>query len=95
MTNVIPAQPGWFIVGFLEKSGGEYVLLPIVAWRIDIDDSENCLSMADAITVELYETTGETLLLAPGGQVISPMSGRRWDTIEDCMRERTLKLVKK
>ena len=82
--TIIQALPGWWVLEFLD-GGGDYVLTPVVAWRVETDKLERgCLfSMAIAVTADLM---GDTIqfLVTPAGTVIRP-AVMNWDTIEDCV----------
>lgn len=85
---VIPAQSGWFELGFCESDQAAFGIdiwkNPIVAWRImDNDWAEPILAMDI--------TCRKGLLLSPDGQVFDPMV-RSWDSLDDFIKSKSKEL---
>lgn len=85
VTAIIPAQPGWFEIGFCRGaetfSGIDIWKDPIVAWKI-LDDGWAMPILAADIAGD------ESLLLSPDGQVIDPMVAS-WDSLEDFINSKS------
>ena len=77
---VIPAQPGWFLVGVWHEAAsvGDHTLVPIVGWRIDG-------TMATPIATEPVES--DYAMLAPNGTVYGAHEVY-WRDIDEFMREK-------
>ena len=77
---VIPAQPGWFLVGVWHEAAsvGDHTLVPIVGWRIDG-------TMATPIATEPVES--DYAMLAPNGTVYGAHEVY-WSDIDEFMREK-------
>ena len=77
---VIPAQPGWFLVGVWHEAAsvGDHTLVPIVGWRIDG-------TMATPTATEPVES--DYAMLAPNGRVYGAHEVY-WSDIDEFMREK-------
>lgn len=86
--QIIPAQPGYFVVDVANDSG-EIYQRPVIAWCVEVhqnaagDGGEELWTTARPIGVESFG--GDVRILQPNGAVVVPES-QEWESLEEFRR---------
>jgi hypothetical protein len=84
---IVPATPGYELLNYLEDRNGDMVLerAPVVAWRIEEDQTKEHNSDLNLIAIALHSTSAESNsgVLCPDGKVMIRSYAAIFENVEE------------